>query len=304
MGDAAGQLPQRIHLLCLQQLAFGAGALGDLVGQLGGGRLQFGALLEGAHVVLGHIFHHHQPMAGAAVRRQPPLRGAQALPARDGQHALPALLPGQCVLQVQHELLVAAHQGKQGAIGISVAEQACERGIALADLQLLIEHGYGRIDLAEDLLEPRVRLTQCFFGPARAQQAAQGRQQDVGVHRVDQVSIGTVVQAGDHVTGGDGGGRNVHHRQQLGARVRTQLAHHVEAAHVRQIDVQHHRAELRASQPVEPLLPGGRFTYAVAMVFEYAPHGIPRGCVVVHYQYTIRVGHWRPPSPRTVLPAG
>jgi len=242
VGDPAGELAQGIHLLRLQQLLFGACPFGDLMGELAGGRRDFLSLGALAVTLFGYVFDEHQANALGAVGGDLPFGFARLAVDLHLQWRVPAFARLQVRTQFgEHCLLAGSEACRQGGGWADRADQQFECVIAFVQLQFGVEHRDGGGDMEEDFPEARFAVTQCALGVAHPQQGAQCRQQHIGVDRVDQVGIAAGIEAGDDVVGLDGGGGDVNQRQQRGVRIGTQLARNVEAAHVRQVDVENQR---------------------------------------------------------------
>ncbi len=181
-----------------------------------------------------------------------------------------------------------------------VLDQVGEGLVAFHHVEGGVHHRDGRGDIDEDLAKARLAVAQGAFGVAHPQQGAQGGQQHVRVHRVNQVGVGAVVQAGDDVAGLDRRRRHMNHRQQRGARFGAQLANNVEAAHVRQVHVQDQRIEGVLGNQPQALGAGARFQYAVAVVFQAPAQGIACGGVVVDDQQATVSLHQECPGPSPV----
>ncbi|MNL06838.1 hypothetical protein D3C87_1274870 [compost metagenome] len=296
MGDAARQLAQGIHLLHLQQLGFGACAFGDFLGQLGGGVVQPGQVRAFAVPVFGDILDEHQAQFRCAVGRNLPLGVAHFALDPHGQGAFPALAIGQAQAQfVDDRLLVFGKALAQGVRVAIVLDHLREGMVAFVNFQLGVQHGDGRRHVDKDFPEPRLAVTQGVFGFPHAQQGAQGGQQHVRVHRVDQVGIGAGVQAGDDVPGLDRSRRHVNHRQQRGSRLGAQFAHDVEAAHVRQVDVEDQRVDVDAVDQHQAFAAGAGFQHLVAVAFQAPAQGVAGRDIVVDDQQADVTFHRRAP---------
>ncbi len=214
MRDAAGQLAQRVHLLRLHQLRFGANAFGHLAGQLRVRGLELLALGSFTLLLLGDVLDEHQPALRIPVRRDLPL-GLAPLAGRGvhDQGVLPASAACQTLAQrLQFGLLALGDAGDQFGWLCEVAEQPRQGTVALVNPQLGVDDRDWRCDLGEDFPEACFAFTQRVLGVADAQQGAQGGKQDVRVDRVNQIGIGPGLQTGDDVARLDGCRRDMDDR--------------------------------------------------------------------------------------------
>ena len=290
--DAAGQLAQRIHLQRLLQLDLGAFALGDLQRELAVGRVELAPVGLFACVLLGLVVDVQQADTPLLVRSDPPFGHAHAAGHLQRERATPAVVAAQGILQIGHRLI--AEQCRE-RLHAGLGHQRLERGIGLAHFQIGRDRGDRRADVLEDLAKAGLARVQRLLGAAHAQQRAQRRHQHVAVDRMDQVGIRAGLETGDQVPGLDRCRRDVHHRQQGGARRGPQRADHVETAHVGQVDVQHQRVVAVRLQPRQTFGAGARLVHLAAVVLEHAADGVARGDIVVHHQHAISRRHRAPP---------
>ncbi|MNI45869.1 hypothetical protein D3C73_1003090 [compost metagenome] len=246
--------------------------------------------------MLGDVLDEHQAQCRCAVGRNLPLGFAQFTFDPHVQRAFPAFTDAQSQAQlIENGVLLVCEGFAQGVRVAVILDQPGERMVALMHLELRIEHGNRRGNVGEDLPKTRLAFAQCVFGVAHAQQRAQGGQQHIRVDGVNQVGIGTGVQAGDDVAGLDRGCGYVDNREQGGGRFRAQFAHDVEATHVRQVDVEDQRVEGFAVDQGQAFTAGSGFEHDVAMSLQAPAQGVPGGDVVVDYQQTHVTFHRRTP---------
>ncbi len=167
--------------------------------------------------------------------------------------------------------------------------------VAFVQLQLGVEHCDGRCDVNEYLAKARLAFAQGALGVTHPQQCAQGRQQHIRVDRVNQVGIAAGIEAGDDVAGLDGGCGHMDQWQQRGIRVGAKLARDVEAAHVRQVDIENQGIRHGAGHQRQPVAAGARLQHLVAMALQHPAHRVAGSGVVVDDQQTAFTPHRFPP---------
>ncbi|MNP20323.1 hypothetical protein D3C76_1128900 [compost metagenome] len=172
--------------------------------------------------------------------------------------------------------------------------------VAFVDLELGIQHGDGGRNIDENLAKARLAFTQGILGFAHPQQGAQGRQQHIRVHRVDQVGVGAGVEASDDVAGLDRRCGHMNHREQGGNRLRAQFTNDVEATHVRQVDVEDQGVDRHAGDQLQAFAARAGLQHLIAVAFQAPAQGVACGDVVVDNQQAQVTFHrqapWRWPA--------
>ena len=84
--------------------------------------------------------------------------------------------------------------------------------------------------------------------------------------------------------------------QQRGIQVGAKLARDVEAAHVRQVDIENQGIRHGAGHQRQPVAAGARLQYLVAMALQHPAHRVAGSSVVVDDQQTAFTPHCCPPA--------